>query len=132
MAGRLRCKKCKRRFTPARATVRVYCFECRPPRTSSSGTLATAPPRSDTDGPGPIESATKAELEAADRLSTVAGQVAVRLARDLDSAALTGSQAASVGDRLLKVMASATAGVPAEPDEIDEFRAQLSVIRDSA
>jgi hypothetical protein len=131
MGVRRTCKKatCRKQFTPARGTRREYCYDCRPEKTSPG--QVPAGPSAATEA-GPIEAAARAELERVDRLQTVAGQVAVRLARDLDSAALTGSQASSVSAQLLRTMEAATVGAPAEPDEIDAFQAQLRVIRDSA
>jgi hypothetical protein len=80
-----------------------------------------------------VESTVRGELERVDRLGTVAGAIAVRLAQRLDAVALTGSQAASLSAQLLKTMAVAMEGTAAPvADEVDEFTARLRDKRDSA
>jgi len=82
--------------------------------------------------PGPVETETLASLKKANRVHTVPGAIALRLARDLDGNALTGSQASSVSAQLLRTMELALDGAPAEPDEVDEFSARLRTKRASA
>lgn len=98
------------------------CEECSP-KDRRNRSIASAPPSdAESSGPGLVESTVRAELERVDRLATVAGAIAVKLAQRLDSAVLTGSQASSLSGQLLKTMAVATEGAIApEPDEIDEF-----------
>ena len=107
----------------------MTCYTCRPERLTVGPESMSAPRPAER---GPVESATIAELERAERLQSVAGQVSVRLARDLDSAALTGSQASSLSAQLLRTMAAATDGAPPEPDEIDEFTRRAREKRASA
>jgi hypothetical protein len=74
--------------------------------------------------PGPIETATRKELDARQRADTTAGAIALRLARDLDSSTLTASQASSLSSQLLRTMAIALEGAPAAPDAMDELAAR--------
>jgi hypothetical protein len=126
VARQIRCRKCKAKFTPMRGSSRVNCFTCRPSRAKAVSTTGRSP------APGMVETATLAELGRAQRLETVAGALAVRLAKDLDSSELTGSQASSLSGQLLKVLAAAVAGAPVEPDTFDEFTARLRAKRASA
>ena len=121
MAGpRKRCKTptCPQRFTRPQGSRREYCETCRPPRQKPKP--VTPLPDRPTE-PGPIETATRRDLEARQRVNTTAGAIALRLARDLDSAALTASQASSLSSQLLRTMAAALEGAPAAPDEMDEL-----------
>lgn len=106
---------------------RTKCETCSPKDTRDRRvTSAPAPQACDVErDPGRVELATLADLRRAGRVDSVPGAVALRLARDLDSAALTGSQASSLGAQLLRTMDLAMAGVPAAPDEVDEFTARL-------
>ncbi|MBM0275105.1 hypothetical protein [Micromonospora tarensis] len=124
MAGpRKRCKTktCPERFTRPQGSRREYCERCRPPRQKPAAVLPL--PERPTE-PGPIETATRKELEARNRVDTTAGAIALRLARDLDSQLLTASQASSLSSQLLRTMAIATEGAPAAPDEMDELAAR--------
>ncbi|MGW3608952.1 hypothetical protein ACWD6N_03535 [Micromonospora sp. NPDC005163] len=119
MAGqRMRCQTCRERFTRAQGTRRLHCEKCRPPRQPTAPVHAL--PERPTE-PGPIETATRKELDARKRADTTAGAIALRLARDLDSQLLTASQASSLSSQLLRTMAIATEGAPAAPDEMDEL-----------
>lgn len=127
--ARRRCTKCKKQFTPRRGNRRVTCFVCRPERLKTGPESMSAPTRAEC---GPVEAAAIAELERAERLQSLAGQISLRLARDLDSLAMTGSQASSLSAQLLKTVDAATGGAPAEPDEIDEFTRRAREKRASA
>jgi hypothetical protein len=131
MSVRVTCKTCHHKFTRPTGSNRLNCEKCKPPRVIAPA-VPEASPTDAPQSPGPVEAATRAELERAQRLGSVAGQVAVRLARDLDSAALTGSQASSLGAQLMRTMAIATDGAPALPDEIDEFTRRANEKRASA
>lgn len=129
------CTKCRARLPaqqgPGRR--RTMCENCSPRdlRKRSSPPSSTTPP--EPPGPGVVESTVRGELERVDRLTTVAGAIAVRLAQRLDATALTGSQAASLSAQLLKTMAVALEGTtPPVVDEVDEFTARLRDKRDSA
>lgn len=129
MGRQIRCKKCRERFTPPIGTNRIHCFACRPSR---AGLTLAPPPGGRPEESGDVERAARGELGRSARTGSVAGVVAIRLARVLDSATLTGSQASALSAQLLKTMAVATAGGPVEPDEIDEFTRRAREKRDSA
>lgn len=115
---RMRCKTCHEKFTRPQGNRRLHCEKCRPPR--AQPVIVQPLPAKPTE-PGPIEVATRAELAARQRVDTAAGAIALRLARDLDSATLTASQVSSVSGQLLRTMAIALEGAPTPPDEMDEL-----------
>lgn len=84
---------------------------------------------------GPNEQITRSELEAADRLMTVAGQNAVWLARRLDQAAGdTGSSFAALAKQHLVAVEKALEDVAAADDPIDKRKKamqerRLSIVR---
>lgn len=135
MGSQIRCANsaCRRKFTPARATVRKYCFQCRPPRTSSTGTLATAPPPQPGDPsrpPGDLQRAVQAELELLKQVDTVAGAVALRLARSLDDPALGAAQVSSISAQLIRTLDPLQKLAPREPDGMDRTTAAvLALVR---
>lgn len=130
----IRCQTCKKAFSPERGTRRKNCYTCRPFKRGAGG--SPAPVRVDTEpvsrGTGPIELVTVAELSAAGRLDTVSGQIAVRLAHQMDDEHLTGSQVSSLGAQLERTMEKATAGAPPPADEVDDFTARIMRKRDTA
>jgi hypothetical protein len=66
------------------------------------------------------------DLEAADRLQTVPGQLAVALAERLVSSGTTASSLATLSKELRALMAEALAGTkPRDPDVLDEFTQRL-------
>lgn len=73
---------------------------------------------------GTVEQSTSAALEAAGRAGTPAGAAAMVLAVRIDLNADTGSAMAAMVKELRSTMADALAGVPEEPDKVDEIRAQ--------
>ena len=79
-------------------------------------------------GPG-LVAAVRAELEAADRLSTVAGQHALELARRIAAAPEMSSGVAALSRELRAVMGEALAGVGAAADPVDELRARRDAKR---
>lgn len=89
-------------------------------------TLPSSKPES-----GPIETATRAELEAVDRLGSVFGQTALALARKLDTGRDTGAAMASLAKQLESTMSSATEGVTAAADPLDELRARRDAKRNA-
>jgi hypothetical protein len=134
MGSQIRCAnaKCRRKFTPARATVRKYCFQCRPPRPSSTGTLATAPPPGPEAGrpDGELQRSVQAELERLEQVHTVAGAVALRLARSLDDPALGAAQVSSISAQLIRTLEPLQKVAPREPDGMDRrVEAALKLVR---
>lgn len=63
----------------------------------------------------------RAVLDGAERLGSVPGVLACRLARQLDDASLTGAQAASLARQVQDLMASALDGVAPPRDFVDEL-----------
>ena len=110
--------KCRRRFRKPGESRRLYCEECRPPK--AGPVLAPAAAQLD-QGPGECELVVRAQLEAAGRAGTVAGVLAIRLARQLDDATLTGPGAASLANRVEELAAKAMLGVKPERDFVDEL-----------
>ena len=90
--------------------------------------LGVAPPPPPDDrprGPGPLESAALAELEAVGRAETLAGGVVLALARRIDQAGPddTGSGFAALTKELRASLAAAVAGAETA-DEVDKVRRQ--------
>lgn len=134
MSKRITCKGCKARFLRASGTRRLYCETCRPPRVLATDGIA-APAVVEQPAPrppGPIELTTVAELQAAGRLATVSGRIAVRLAHQMDDEQLSGSQVATLGAQLERTMDRATAGAPKPPDVVDEIAARIAAKRAAA
>lgn len=128
------CNSCKIRFTPPASNPRrLNCFTCRPAfappgaRPASAEVPANVPTSAAAPyaQPGPVqgelEQVTRKELLAYGRLATISGQICVRLARQMDDSALTGSQVSSLGAQLERSFAKAIAGAKPPPDELDEI-----------
>ena len=74
-------------------------------------------------GAGAVEAAVRGALEAAGRLSTPLGQVALALARRLDSpSGDTGAGLAALAKQLAATLAAVTADVRPADDLLDELR----------
>ena len=65
-----------------------------------------------------------AELRNAERLETAAGQIAVRLAEQLDASGGTGNEKASVAKQLHASLAVALEGAHRTADPVDELAAR--------
>lgn len=111
-----RCKKRAQRGTGGNGTVVALGVVPAPP-------AAVEPPRE--RGPGPLESAARAELEAVGRAETLAGGVVLALARRIDQAGPddTGSGFAALTKELRASLAAAVAGAE-QSDEVDQVRRQ--------
>lgn len=124
-----RCKneKCKRRFRISAQSRRLFCEECRPPRTGAGAVLDPVPaPVGDGGAPGPVEAAALAQLEAVQRHESVAGVLVLALARDIDSGAVSPAQKGAAGEKLVRLLAEATRGTtpPRSTDRLDEIAAR--------
>src|SRR5262245_23777566 len=117
-------KGCGRQFTPARGTRRLYCYECRPEKTVAG--QASQAPTTPLPTNGEMAAAVRAELERVGKVGTVAGAIALRLARTLDDPALGAAQVASISDKLMKVMDPLTKGGPRKPDVIDAIQDRIA------
>lgn len=119
---RKRCPQCKRQFRPRKGTRRTYCEECRPPRERNLAPVDDLP--TPTDGPGRIEGRLLLDLEAGGRRDTVEAEVALRLAREMDSGKVTGTQLASLAPKLRESRAEALRGVQLEQGRLDDIAAR--------
>lgn len=121
------CESCGRSYTASRASSRFCGDTCgkRSQRARAAGIplLAAA-----LDGheapPSELERATIRELEAVGRLQSVAGQMAVLLARRIGSRRETGAATASLARELSATMTKALGGVANAADPLDEIRAR--------
>ncbi len=122
------CDCCRTLYTP-RSPLSRYCgSRCakRAQRTglarSAQGAAMIAEPPAVTQE---VEAAVRATLEDAGRLSTPLGQVALALARRLDSpSGDTGAGLAALAKQLAATMAAVTADVRPADDLLDELRAR--------
>lgn len=149
MAGsddrRVRCpgkrgKPCGRQFTPRRGTTRKFCYVCSPEASpvgpaSMSGPAPVvalpdvlAPPPVD----GEVTKAVRAELERCSAAGTLAGALALRLARSLDDPRLAAGQVSSITAQLERTMAPLAPRAPREPDAADEIAARAAAKAASA
>lgn len=117
------CKGCKRQFRPRKATRRLYCETCRPSRVKpipepepAAAEVASVP--------GECERTVRGVLEDADRLSSVPGVLAIRLARQLDDPRLPGAQASSLARQVEDLVAKAMVGVKPPADFVDDIAAR--------
>jgi hypothetical protein len=125
MGARIRCKKCRRQFTRPHGSNRLNCLTCRPPRGSA------APPVS-APADGDLQRAVRVELERLQQASSVAGAVALRLARSLDDPELGAAQVSSISAQLIRTLEPLAKGAPRPPDELDEFTRRLEEKRATA
>ena len=126
------CASCGRPYEAKRASSRFCGPTCR--QRASRALAAGIPPRASTpdDHPVPpseLERATIRELEAAGRLQTAFGQVAVELARRIGSRRETGAAVAALARELGATMTAALAGVADAADPLDEIRARRDLKR---
>ncbi|WP_099024327.1 DUF2256 domain-containing protein [Mycolicibacterium palauense] len=102
------------------------------PRRTAAAPPATTPTTEHSDPPAPnteayasvgVVAATVKELSEADRLDTVLGQLALKLAVRLEASTFdTGSSFAALSKELRAVTAAALAGAAVEDDEVDELQ----------
>ncbi len=121
------CESCGRSYAARRASSRFCGDTCG--KRSQRARAAGIPLRAATlDGheaaPSELERATAHELEAVGRLESVAGQLALELARRVASGYESGAAVASLVKELRATMAAALAGVDRAADPLDEIRAR--------
>lgn len=126
---------CGERFEAKRPSAKYCSDRCRkraqrkPGGTVVAFGVVQAPPSEPEKpaGTGPLETAAHTELAAVDRAETMAGAVALTLARRIDhaSAAETGSAFAALTKELRAAMTAAMAGAEQAADGIDELRAHV-------
>lgn len=113
-----RCDSCDQPYQPKNAKSRFCSDTCRQ-RSHRAGEVV---PLRDVEPP--VTAATRATLEAAGRLATPAGAVALALAQKLDLGRDTGSAMASLAKQHLASLAEAVKGAPPELDLVDDLRAR--------
>lgn len=124
------CASCGRKFEPKRPNGK-YCG----PTCRQRAHRAPKPTEAEQDAPvvtlptpvveGGTAASTRAELDAAGRLDTAAGQAALTLARRIDDCGSeTGASLAALVKQHLATLQMATAGAERAADPIDELRAR--------
>lgn len=114
---------------PATGRRRRKCLICSPPDKRdrsvkplpSAPTVTTIGPAPDA-GPGPIEAATLAELDAAERTSSSAGVEALHLAHLLDAGGYTAAGAAVLAKARREALAVALANARPADDAVTELQ----------
>ena len=120
---RLTCKGCRRKFSKPRQSSRVYCTACRPERVRATGAPEGEPVVPPLNAPGEVERSLRNALDAANRTDRYQAVLALRLAKQLDSAtSVAGAQ--GLASQIASLMEQALDGVPPPPDHVDEMAAR--------
>jgi hypothetical protein len=139
--GQKRCAKCRRLFTPAPGGApsrpRKCCYVCRPLAHQANPyagqqALPTAPPEPADDSPGRYELRAMRVLEQKGATDTMAGEIALGLARSMDRTTLKPTEVVSLGASLLKTLDQAVAAAPHVPDAQDARARRALEIAESA
>lgn len=122
-----RCPKCSRRFRIQSQSPRKFCETCRPPRLKPLPEPEQEAPRLPVVGE--VERSLREALDAAGRVDRYQAVLALRLARQLDSAtSVAGAQ--GLAKQIDDLMVRALDGVDLEPpdfvDEVAERRLKAS------
>jgi len=126
------CDECGHCYTARRVNSRFCGDTCgkRSQRARAAGIpLRAAPLDGHEAPPSELERATIRELEAVGRLESVAGQVALVLARRIGSRRESGAATASLARQFSATMDKALAGVERAADPLDEIRARRDAKR---
>jgi hypothetical protein len=133
---------CGASFFREKGSRRRRCETCSPSRLRSRAGDVVKPAVRPLHGPedagpevramGPIESAVLRELQARDRAETVQGQVALKLAAELEARTHSGSQSAALAGRLMEAQAAALRGAPRERDAVDQLEERRRARREAA
>jgi len=126
------CESCGRSYTARRDSSRFCGGTCgkRSQRARAAGIpLRTATSDDREAAPSGLERAVARELEAAGRLQSVAGQVALELAYRVASPHETGAAVAALARELSASMTKTLAGVDRDADPLDEIRARRDLKR---
>lgn len=114
------CKGCGRKFSVPSSSRRLRCTTCRPERRPATGAPEGAPVAERVHVVGEVERALRSELERAGRVDRYQAVLALRLARQLDSAtSVAGAQ--GLASQITALMAAALDGVPPAPDFVDDM-----------
>lgn len=125
------CEVCGKPFEAQRPTAKYCGSTCR--ANKSRGRVDVAPIQSspaNVDKPvSGLKDAVTAELEAADRLNTVAGQHALELAHRIVSAPGMNTGVAALSKQLQSVLAEALRGASQQVNPLDELKARRDAKR---
>jgi hypothetical protein len=124
-ALRRSCKTCRKQFTPRRGTRRVNCYACRPERLASGPESMAVESVDAVRFDGEMQQAVRVELERLAAVASVAGAVALRLARSLDDPALGAAQVSSISAQLIRTLEPLQKKAPREPDGMDRATAAV-------
>jgi hypothetical protein len=115
------CDQCGAAYLAKRSTSKFCSEKCRNDAKSKPSVTQLRVVLPVADG---VTAVVEAELEAAGRVRTVAGQAALVLARRLDNGSLeTGPALASLAKQLESTLAVALRGAALKPDALDELKA---------
>lgn len=124
---------CGKSLPPATGSrPRLYCdSSCRgkahAARKANPGAVPTIPDQAPPPVDMTLADVVKRDLETADRLETLPGQLALALAVRIGSPGTTASSVATLSKQLLVLMAEALAGTkPQQGDVLDEFSERLA------
>lgn len=120
------CDACGHSYPARRASSRFCSGTCgkRSQRARAAGITLLAATLDDREAPSELVQAVTRELEAAGRLGSAFGQVAVELARRIGSRRETGAATSALARELPRQLAAALAGVADAADPLDEIRAR--------
>lgn len=118
------CTVCGTGFEAQRPQAKYCSAKCRMRKARGHETADTEPaPEADRPVSGLIDAVT-AELEAADRLNSVAGQHALELAKRIVNAPGMNTGVAALSKQLQAVLAEAVKGASQQVNPLDELRAR--------
>lgn len=118
------CDFCSLPYTAKSTRSRFCSGRCRKRHSRSPFASADIVDLTTRSKPGELVATLRAELAAADRLGTVAGQQALELAARIESPAETGSAVASLSKELRVLLAEVAKPLAREWTPLDELRAR--------
>lgn len=121
---RRECAVCSKPFEAQRPTAKYCGSTCRTRATRGGIATPSKTPQPVQASASGLVDAVRAELEAADRLGTIAGQHAMELATRIVAAPGMNTGVAALSKQLQAVLAEALQGVGAVADPLDELRAR--------
>lgn len=120
------CDSCRNQYEAKRPNSRFCSEPCRKRFSRQPGAVASlaVPADEPASHEGPLTRSTRLELEAAGRVDSSIGQLALLAARRLDAGGETGSAVASLMREHRATVAEAVRGVQMAGDKLDELRAK--------
>lgn len=123
-----RCKQCRRRFMVPNQSRRVSCERCSPSRRRARVDELEVPAL---PVAGEVERSLRKALDAANRTDRYQAVLALRLAKQLDSAtSVAGAQ--GLASQIASLMEQALDGVPPPADFVDEMAERRAAVRGGA